>query len=179
MGALPTGVPVIGIVSCATGDGTFGWSNIAALHLMKKIVLFFVLNCARCRVGFGYYLQTHVGVGTNGSVVAPLGECKPMVEQLGTHGSKHAGLGTNSETHGVPAGIFGKPWYRNTFFPPSLRTPLPPHVPSPVWSDGHPSAHDVALLRTSHPGPSRSGQASVWQGNGSSVPMGPASKATQ
>ena len=47
---------------------------------------------------------------------APLRGWEPMVEQLGTHGSKHARLGTNSETHGVPAGIFGKPGYRSTFF---------------------------------------------------------------
>ena len=80
-----------------------------------------------------------------------------MVEQLGTNGSKHARLETNGETHGVSAGIFGKPGYRNTFFS-SLRTALPCsgtnhaiaeiyrthlHPPLLVWSMALWSIHDA------------------------------------
>ena len=43
------------VISCATGDGTFGWSNSVSLHLMKKRVLLLMLNCAGCHVGFRCY----------------------------------------------------------------------------------------------------------------------------
>ena len=110
------GVAVIGVVSCASGDGTFGWSNAAALRLMEKNGA--LLRFELCTV-FGQVQMLSLntcGVATNGSMTATLRGWEPMVEQLGTNGSKHAGLGTNSETHGVPGGIFGKPGYRNTFF---------------------------------------------------------------
>ena len=77
-----------------------------------------------------------------------------MVEQLGTHGSKHAGLGTNSETHGVPAGIFEKPRYRNTFLFSSLRTALHPTIVSwvqllmAVWDSLSLILHHMGLHST-------------------------------
>ena len=116
-GALPTSVPVVGIVSCATSDGTFGWSNAAALHLMKKDGA--LLRFELCRVSGRVRM---LSLNTCGGRNKWFGDCTS--EGMGTHGSKHAGLGTNSETHGVPVGIFGKPDNRNFFSFPSLRTAL-------------------------------------------------------
>ena len=43
------------MTSCATSDGTFGWSNVVSLHFMKKSLVQFMFNCGGCQVGFGYY----------------------------------------------------------------------------------------------------------------------------
>ena len=59
-------------MSCATGDGTFGWSNAASLHLIEKTLLLFMLNCAGCEVGFGCYRSTYVGLGSYGCVLAQI-----------------------------------------------------------------------------------------------------------
>ena len=78
-GAFLAGVLGVGIVSCATGDGTFGWLNAVALHLMRKKCD--LLRFELCRVSgrvrmpslntFGgrnkcFKNCTHEGMGTNG-----------------------------------------------------------------------------------------------------------------
>ena len=54
------------VISYATGDAIFGWSNAVSLYLMKNTLLLIMLYCARCQVGFGCYHCIHVGAGTNG-----------------------------------------------------------------------------------------------------------------
>ena len=84
-GAFLAGVPGVGIVSRATGDGTFRWSNAVALHLMRKKCD--LLRFELCRVSGWVRMSS---LNTFGGRNKCFKNCthegwEPMVAQPGTH----------------------------------------------------------------------------------------------
>ena len=67
------------VFSCATGDGTFGWSNAASLYLIRKSIALvhvelcrvwgrvLILSCNTCGARIIWLCaETNLGLGTHG-----------------------------------------------------------------------------------------------------------------